>query len=53
MSLPDFNDFTVDAVFEGGMLACLRSAMPEAGGTDEDFLAAYRHSHADAVEAHG
>lgn len=58
MSVLDFKDFTIDVVgtlidFEGDMLACLRSAVAKAGETDEYFLAAYRHSRADAVEARG
>lgn len=52
MSLQDFKVLTFDVVgtlidFEGGMLAYLRSAAPEARVTDEDFLAAYRYARAD------
>ena len=52
MSLQDFKVLTFDVVgtlidFEGGMLAYLRSAAPEARVTDEDFLGAYRFARAD------
>jgi FMN phosphatase YigB (HAD superfamily) len=54
MSLQDFKVLTFDVVgtlidFEGGMLAYLRSAAPEARVTDEDFLAAYRYARADGM----
>lgn len=49
MSVLDFKDFIVGTLidFEGDMLACLRSAVPKAGETEEYFRAAYRHSRAD------
>lgn len=55
MSLRDLQDFkvlTFDVVgtlidFEGGMLAYLRRAVPEARITDDDFLGAYRRARAD------
>jgi len=54
MSLQDFKVLTFDVVgtlidFEGGMLAYLRSAVPDSRVTDEDFLAAYRHARADGT----
>lgn len=52
MALQDFKVLTFDVVgtlidFEGGMLAYLRAAAPEARVSDEDFLAAYRDVRAD------
>jgi putative hydrolase of the HAD superfamily len=52
MSLQDFKVLTFDVVgtlidFEGGMLAYLRSAVPEARVSDDEFLAAYRKARAD------
>ena len=52
MSLQDFKVLTFDVVgtlidFEGGMLAYLRSAVPDASVSDDDFLAAYRVARAD------
>jgi putative hydrolase of the HAD superfamily len=54
MSLKDFKVLTFDVVgtlidFEGGMLAYLRSAAPDARVTDDDFLAAYRRARADGT----
>jgi putative hydrolase of the HAD superfamily len=47
MSLQQFKVLTFDVVgtlidFEGGMLAYLRTLVPEARVGDDDFLAAYR-----------
>lgn len=52
MSLQDFKVLTFDVVgtlidFEGGMLAYLRKAVPDATVSDDDFLAAYRTARAD------
>jgi putative hydrolase of the HAD superfamily len=52
MSLQDFKVLTFDVVgtlidFEGGMLAYLRSAVPDARVSDDAFLAAYRKARAD------
>ncbi|MGI4779434.1 MAG: hypothetical protein ACRYGA_15195 [Janthinobacterium lividum] len=47
--LQDFQVLTFDVAgawmdFEGGMLACLRSAVPDSHVTDDGFLAAHRHA---------
>jgi putative hydrolase of the HAD superfamily len=52
MSLKNFKVLTFDVVgtlidFEGGMLAYLRSAVPDSKITDEEFLAAYRAARTD------
>jgi putative hydrolase of the HAD superfamily len=52
MQLQDFKVLTFDVVgtlidFEGGMLAYLRSTVPDARVSDDDFLSAYRYARAD------
>ena len=52
MSLQDFKVLTFDVVgtlidFEGGMLAYLRSAVPDTRVSEDEFLAAYRSARAD------